>query len=280
MKDTCGSMCFSAEADFAVAAVVAPVGVATLRAARRRPDLVLAALPLMLALHQLAEGVVWLGLEGNASRGLQDAATHAYLAFAQVVLPVIVPLGILLTEPDRRRRAWMAALLAGGAVVAARFAWILISNPVGAQALDHVIIYDTDWEFGYVVAAGYVLVTCGPALMASSRPLRWFGVASLAGLLLASGVRYSAVTSIWCVYAALISVLVLLHFRDVARRWHDAQPRWTSSAPTDAGSRHSPTGATAAAVPSRAAAGWRAGARASWLERGSRAMRRRRSRRS
>jgi hypothetical protein len=211
-------MCFSAEADFAVAAVVAPVGVAALRAAPRRRDLPLAALPLLLALHQLTEGVVWLGLEGSAPAGLRDAATHAYLAFAQVVLPVVVPLGILLTEPDRRRRAWMGALLAGGAVVAARFAWILSTNPVGAQALDHVIVYDTDWQFGYVTAAGYVLVTCGPALLASSRLLRWFGVAGLAGLLLASGVRYSAVTSIWCAYAALISVLVLLHVRDRARR--------------------------------------------------------------
>jgi len=211
-------MCFSAEADFAVAAVVAPVGVASLRAAARPQELLLAALPLLLALHQLTEGVVWLGLEGDAPGGLRDAATRVYLAFAQVVLPVIVPLGILLTEPDRRRRAWMSALLVGGAVVAARFAGILTSNPVGARAIDHVIVYDTDWEFGYVTAAGYVLVTCGPALIASSSLLRWFGVASLAGLLLASVVRYSAVTSIWCVSAALISVLVLLYFRDRARR--------------------------------------------------------------
>jgi hypothetical protein len=210
-------MCFSAEADFAVAAAVAPVGVATVRAAARPQELLLAALPLLLALHQLTEGVVWLGLQGDAPGGLRDAATRAYLAFAQVVLPVIVPLGILLIEPDRRRRAWMSALLVGGAVVAARFAWILTSNPVGARALDHVIVYDTDWQFGYVTAAGYVLVTCGPALLASSRLLRCFGAANLAGLLLASGVRYSAVTSIWCVDAALISVLVLLHFRDRAR---------------------------------------------------------------
>ena len=140
----------------------------------------------------------------------------AYLVFAQVVLPVIVPLGILLIEPDRRRRAWMGVLVVAGVIVAARFAWILTSNPIGARALDRLIVYDTDWEFGYVTATGYVLVTCGPALLASSRLLRWFGVASLAGLLLATAVRYSAVTSIWCLYVALISVLVLLHFR--ARR--------------------------------------------------------------
>lgn len=222
-------MCFSAEADFVVAAAVAPVGVATLRAAARPQDLPLAAVPLLLALHQLTEGVVWLGLDGDAPAELLGAATHAYLALAQVVLPVIVPLGILLTEPDRRRRAWMGALLLGGVVVAARFAWILTANPVAAHALDHVIVYDTDRQFGYVTAAAYVLATCAPALIASSRLLRWFGVANLAGLLLASGVRYSAVTSIWCVYAALVSVLVLVHFRDPARRAAESPPSRSQS---------------------------------------------------
>jgi len=237
-------MCFSAEADFVVAAVVAPVGVATLRAAERPRDLVLASLPLLLALHQLTEGLVWLGLDGELSRGLQDAATLAYLGFAQVILPVLVPFGILLIEPDRRRRAWMAGCAVCGAIVAARFTWILASNPIGAQALDHVIVYDTDWEFGYVTAAGYVLATCGPALLASSRLLRWFGVASLVGLLLASAVRYSAVTSIWCAYAALISVLLLVYFRDSAGRRRESRtsasrPAPGRSAPPAPGSRAS-----------------------------------------
>ena len=222
-------MCFSAEADFVVAAAIAPVGVATLRLAERPRDLLLASLPMLLALHQLTEGFVWLGLKGDAPGGLRDAATGGYLAFAQVALPVIVPLAILLTEPDHRRRAWMTVLLAVGAVVAARFAWILASGPLGAQALDHTIVYDTDREIGYLAATGYVAATCGPALLASSRQLRWFGVAGLAGLLLASAVRYSAVTSVWCVYAALISVLVLLYFRDRSRRAASAEERMRGS---------------------------------------------------
>jgi hypothetical protein len=69
MEETSSSMCFSAEADFAVAAVVAPVGVATLRAAARPQELLLAALPLLLALHELTEGVVWLGLQGAHRAG-------------------------------------------------------------------------------------------------------------------------------------------------------------------------------------------------------------------
>ncbi len=211
-------MCFSAEADFVVAALVAPIGVATLRAARRPAELPVAALPLLLAAHQLTEGFVWLGLAGDVGRAAQDLATVIYLAFAQVALPLLVPLGFLLLEPDRARRRAIAALLAVGAAVAARFAQILVTHPIGAQALDHVVVYDTDWQYGYVVAAGYVAATCGPALLASSRLLRLFGVANLIGLGLAAAVRYSAVTSLWCVYAALVSVLLLAHFRAAAPR--------------------------------------------------------------
>jgi hypothetical protein len=206
-------VCFSAEADFAVAAVLAPVGVATLRHVRRPAELLLGGLPLLLALHQLTEGFVWLGLQGSVSAGVRDAATGAYLAVAQVVLPVLVPLGVLALESDRARRAAMAALALVGAAVAARFAWILTAHPLGAQALDHVVVYDTDIRFGYLLGAAYVAATCGPALLSSSSRLRWFGALNVLGLTAASLVRLDAVTSVWCVYAALVSVLVLAHFR-------------------------------------------------------------------
>lgn len=206
-------MCFSPEASFTAGGLLAPVGVASLRAVRRREQLILGALPLLFALHQLDEGIVWLGLEGHASAGLEQGATRAYLLFAQVLLPVLVPLGLLILEPDRARRRWHVALLALGVAVAARLGWILLTHPLGAQATRHVIVYDTDARFGYVVAAAYVVATCAPALISSDRLLRIFGVANLVGLALASAVRMSAVTSVWCLYAALVSALILLYVR-------------------------------------------------------------------
>jgi hypothetical protein len=211
-------MCVSAEADFIAAGALLPLGVATLRTVRHRDELIIGSLPALFALHQFVEGFVWLGLEGHVSGGLQDAAIRIYLLFAQVVLPVLVPLGILVLEPDRSRRRWMAALLVVGLAVALRLLWVVAAHPVGARALDHVITYTTDARFGYVVAAGYVVATCAPALVSTRRRLRWLGAANLAGLVLATIVRYSAVTSVWCLYAAFASGLILLHLRDRAAR--------------------------------------------------------------
>jgi hypothetical protein len=64
-----------------------------------------------------------------------------------------------------------------------------------------------------IVTVLYVIATCGPALISSRRYLRRFGLVSLVGAVGAALVRADAVTSLWCVYAALVSVLILEHFR-------------------------------------------------------------------
>jgi hypothetical protein len=49
--------------------------------------------------------------------------------------------------------------------------------------------------------------------MSSSRRLRWFGLVSLIGVIATALVRFDELTSVWCVYVALVSVLILEHFR-------------------------------------------------------------------
>ena len=75
------------------------------------------------------------------------------------------------------------------------------------------MVYDSDIHIGPWVTAGYVIATCGAILLSSRRYLFAFGVANVIGLSLDAIVRYEAVTSVWCVYAAFASVLLLVHFR-------------------------------------------------------------------
>src|SRR3954453_2156996 len=117
-------MCFSPEASFIAAGVLAPAGVVTLRGVRRRDQLVIAALPLLFAGHQALEGVVWLALEGRVSGTLGEIAMRSYLVFAQVVLPVLVPVGVLLCERDARRRRRLVAPVIVGCAVSARLLWV------------------------------------------------------------------------------------------------------------------------------------------------------------
>jgi len=53
-------MCFSATASFSAGAVLLGLGTLTVKSAHRRRKMVLAAIPLLFAIQQLSEGVIWL----------------------------------------------------------------------------------------------------------------------------------------------------------------------------------------------------------------------------
>ncbi len=206
-------MCFSPEADFAAGAVITAVGVQTLRRVRTPRELVIGSLPLLFGLHQLVEGFVWLGLRGQVSGGVGNAAKDVYIVYAHAVLPALVPLGFLLLEPDRHRARLLWPLVGLGALLGSYMLWQVTAYPVGAQELAHCINYTTHTPNDYLIAVLYVTVTCVPALLSSRPYLRWFGLLSLVGVLATAVVRVDELTSLWCVYVALISVLIFEHFR-------------------------------------------------------------------
>jgi hypothetical protein len=222
-------MCFSPQADFTTGAVVAGVGVATLRRVRVRRELIVGALPLMFGIHQLVEGFVWLGLRGEVSPGLGDAAKQVYIVFAHAILPALVPLGFTLLEPDPRRARWMWSLVGLGLLLGGYLLWQVTAYPVGAQLQARCIDYSTHTPNDLVIGILYVVVTCGPALISSRRHLRWFGVVSVVGVIAAALVRVDELTSLWCVYVALVSVLILEHFR--RQRASEATPRRAAALP-------------------------------------------------
>ena len=206
-------MCFSPQADFVAGAVVAGVGVGTLRRVRARRELIVGALPLLFGIHQLLEGFVWLGLRGQVSRGLGDVAKEVYIVYANAVLPALVPLGLMLLEPDRRRARVMLGMACLGAVLGVYLLWQVTAYPVGAHVDARCVDYTTHTPNDVLIGLLYVTATCGPAVMSSRRYLRWFGVVSLVGVIVTAVVRVDELTSLWCLYVAMVSVLILEHFR-------------------------------------------------------------------
>ncbi|MEO9139432.1 MAG: DUF6629 family protein [Jatrophihabitans sp.] len=106
-------MCFSPEADLVGGVVIAIIGIDVVRHVHQRHDhLAIAALPLLLALHNLTETFVWWGLRGDVPHSVGTVAKWIYLLFAFVVLPTYVPLAIRALEPPGRRRTVMTGFVA------------------------------------------------------------------------------------------------------------------------------------------------------------------------
>ena len=96
-------MCFSATASFSVAALLLGVGTLTLKSARRPRELPFAAIPLLFAIQQLSEGVIWLTFRYDAPP-LGAVVTRLYSFFSHVLWPIYVPVAVWLIEPAGRRR--------------------------------------------------------------------------------------------------------------------------------------------------------------------------------
>jgi hypothetical protein len=100
-----------------------------------------------------------------------------------------------------------------GVGTAVWFAHTLLTHDAGAHPADHAMVYDTDFQIGAVITATYLVATCGPPLLSTRKYLLAFGIANIIGVALAALVRYEAVTSVWCAYAAFASVLLLIQMR-------------------------------------------------------------------
>lgn len=203
-------MCFSPEADLVAGIALLPVAALSLREVRRAREVPFAALPLLLAAHQLTEALVWAGVEGHVSAGVQQIAALVYVLFAFPVLPTLVPTAVLLLEPQGSRLR-VAPFVAIGLVVSANLTYVVLSGPIVVEEHPHALVYRVGLENGTLWAVLYVLAVVGPSLLSGYRSIVAFGVLNLVGLTLVALVYQVAFASIWCVFAAMTSVLVLLH---------------------------------------------------------------------
>ena len=106
-------MCFTATASFSAGTVLVGLGILTLKAARFKSELPFAAIPLLFAIQQFSEGLLWLTFLHSAPL-LNVVMTYVYSFFSHVLWPIFLPLSVLLIEPPGRRHLVLTVFLAIG----------------------------------------------------------------------------------------------------------------------------------------------------------------------
>ena len=205
-------MCFSATANFVGSGVLGSVGVVTFTKVKHRRELLFAALPTLFAIHQFTEGFVWLGLDGILSPQVAHDMGAAFMLYAQGLLPFLLPLGVLLFEPNAKSRRRMLPFLVLGGATALYILWALTAFPLQVYVRENSIVYINQATNNMAVAVLYVIATCGALFFSKIRMMVIFGVANLAILLVVMVVKRYAFTSVWCAYAAVASVIILAYF--------------------------------------------------------------------
>lgn len=208
-----GIVCFSASANFVGSAVLGAIGVATLGEVKNRRELLFAAMPCLFALHQFTEGFVWLAVDRYLPGVVAHDAGAAYVLYAQGLLPFLLPLSVFLIEPTHNRRRRMLGFTILGALLALYILWGLIAYPLQVSAHGHGIVYFNQISTTTLVAMLYVTATCGALFFSGFPLLVVLGWLNFAGLLVVMLVKRYEFTSLWCAYAALVSVLIYYFFR-------------------------------------------------------------------
>lgn len=217
-------MCFSAEASFTSAGVLAIIGTFTYREAKKENHLdnlsYLAVIPLMFALQQFFEGIVWVTMPPNYDYSLlHKIAVHGFLIFAGIFWPIWIPYTLYSLEEIPERKKILCLTLSLGIVVALSSALSMIVFGNEAQEIAHNIAYPIPpnayehtlfpyFKIGYGVILGmYVIVTIGSSFISTIRYVWIFGVLASIGFIVAQVLYAKAFGSVWCFFAAIISII-------------------------------------------------------------------------
>ena len=205
-------MCFSAAANFVGSGVLGTIGVITLTKVKHRRELLFATLPTLFAIHQFIEGFVWLGLDGAMSPAVAHNMGAAFMLYAQGLLPFLLPLSVLLFEPNNKSRKRMLPFLVIGGATTLYILWALTAYPTEVYVKGNSVVYMNAATNNEAVALVYVIATCGSLFVSKIPDMIIFGAVNLVILLTVMVLKRYAFTSLWCAYAAVASVIILAYF--------------------------------------------------------------------
>ena len=170
----------------------------------------IAAIPFLFAAQQLIEGLQWLVEKPSTASSL---CTYGFLTFAFLLWPIYVPVAVYMNERNAKRRTYLRVFCLAGGVLVLALLGVLLSGPIQASAYGGSIRYHLNSTANIGLMIWYVLVILGSFFCSSDKLVRLFGLLTALSVLV-SVLFYSWVfTSVWCFFAAALSILMYVYLR-------------------------------------------------------------------
>ena len=210
-------MCFSATASFGAGVILSAIGVASLKKVQHKSQIMFAGIPLLFAVQQFSEGILWLILPRLDLQYLEGGITYFFLIFAQVVWPLYVPVSILLLEKQKTRRNFQRILAGIGLLVSYHLAYCLFNYKVRAEIDCYHINYIQLYPQKFRVLSGilYGIVTIVPSFFSHIRRMWMLGVTIFISYIISALFYETYLVSVWCFFASIISISVWIIMREI-----------------------------------------------------------------
>ena len=205
-------MCFSAEASFTAAAALAIMGILTVRNYSSNNYIFLALIPLLFALQQFSEGILWLNFNANRQPDfITYFAQRSFLIFAFFLWPIWIPLSLGAVEKVVWRRNIIYFILACGLGLSFLNLSYALSGPISISIINHSIHYSGKILSQEII---YPLIILIPVFMSSMKKVWIFGVLIAIAYGIADYYYQETFVSVWCFFAAMISLILYKVLRD------------------------------------------------------------------
>ena len=205
-------MCFSATGSFAATIELTGAGIIALRKAPNKYYLMFAATPFLFAIQQLAEGVVWLSIANPSLTAFVQPATVMFLFFALAVWPIWVPASLWLIEQQKLSRRLLMALTCFGLAYSIFAIYVLANFPFRLETVSHSLVYNIDYDWRIYrdsLLILYTLPTVLPFFLSRQKRIWILGIFIVIAWLVSYTMMYVQFLSVWCFFAAILSLLVI-----------------------------------------------------------------------
>jgi len=212
-------MCFSATASFSSSALLAATGVVSIYKAGNKAQQFFAAVPLIFAVQQFTEGVLWMSLSHPSWSQYRESSTYLFQMFAQMIWPVYMPLLTVLFENERKKKNLFLAFLSFGIALFLYTGSGIYHYPSHAFVQEHHIRYINDfpltkkWYYGVL----YFLPTIVAPAFSNIRYLRWLAALFFISYVATRIFFHFYEISVWCFFGAVISFSIFFMVRKLQR---------------------------------------------------------------
>jgi hypothetical protein len=205
-------MCFSATSSFSAGVILTVIGIASLKKTTKPSERLFAAIPLLFAVQQFAEGFLWITLSNSDPLQLEKIYTYVFLFIAQIVWPVWVPLSILQLDHNRLIRPLLYLFLGAGILISLYITWCFLNYDVKAEIDGYHISYLQNYPENFMRLGGYLysVTTIFPPFLSQIKRMWLVGLAILISYTITKIYFNSYLISVWCFFAAIISSIVYL----------------------------------------------------------------------
>lgn len=213
-------MCFSAPASFTASILLLALARVAYQKTMHKSQFMLATTPLLFAMQQACEGVLWLTFTHPTIAAIKPIAMYSFLFFAFIVWPTWIPISAWAVEPTNEKSKIYYSLIALGIFLSTTLAAMLLYFQAEATIyLNHINYTINISPFLCTIGMiSYLIAVITPLFISSIRSIQFFGFLLTASYLFSLFFYHTTFTSTWCFFVAALSSYIIIILDQMNKR--------------------------------------------------------------